>query len=249
MRVRASLSLLSRRTLWSRRKPADAVAHRSTTRHPTHPGRNAAEDPADRETRLRAVHAACATLADGFENLEALVDEYVESVPLAVWEDEAADADSFLEWLGEQQELSDEQRDYLAWQQSHQAVGRVALKRRLAATRFRSVQAQDCPPVTSAESRTKVIVHLNPVHVWATLDTHALIGPEDSVPATVVFYASGGETQSRIVDKTQADLLRRLEHNGPTRLRDLLNSWSHEERELTLRTIDELAKAGLLAIA
>ncbi|MFG0333344.1 MAG: hypothetical protein ACF8TS_08290, partial [Maioricimonas sp. JB049] len=182
------------------------------------------------DQRCRALFDACDLPADGFDQLEELIGEYVRSVPLDRRADGNSDAERFLQWLAEQEDLTDEQRDYVACQQGYRAVEFVALAQRLAHTRFQGrllLNEQNLPQLGRNDN---IELMLNPIHVWAVFETRALIAEDEPLPASILFFPVGQEIRTVIVDPPAEELIRFLADAGTIRSRALMRSWPHSER-------------------
>jgi hypothetical protein len=207
----------------------------------------AASDPS-LARRMESLQASCDVLADGFDQLDSLVDRYLHETPLASYEDQTLDAERFLDWLDQRDDLTHEQRDYLTCQRSRHAIEFVAFRKRLAHLRFQQLLSQPADGTASLNGRTTVVLHLNPVHVWATYDTHVLLEPDAVVPATVLFFPVGDEIRTLTMSDEAADLVRRLEYAGPTPIRELIAWSTRKVREQRLAMIRLLADRGLVAV-
>jgi len=198
--------------------------------------------------RLDEIKNVCALLADGLNEFDNMIETYVREIPLRVRDSGSRDCDRFLMWLEERVELSDEQRDFIVNQQSRHAVEFVALKQRIAHTRFQEM-ARGCETIDAKSSKHLAkYVHLNPVHVWATFETHAFLDEETPVPATVLFYPADDEICTTVVTDGVKSLLRNLER-GPQTLKTLIRQTPKLDRESILETINQLMTRGVIAIA
>ncbi len=198
--------------------------------------------------RLHELKNACALLADGFNEFDGMIETYVQEVPLQVRDSESRDCDRFLLWLERSVDLSDEQRDFIINQQSRHAVEFVALKQRIAHMRFQEMaRGGEAIDAKSAKSLSQY-VHLNPVHVWATFETHAFLDEETPVPATVLFYPANDEICTEVVGEGAKTFLRGLER-GPQKLRTLIRQTPKSDRESLLETINQLVNQRVIAIA
>lgn len=198
--------------------------------------------------RLDELKNACALLADGFNEFDGMIETYVQEVPLHVRDSESRDCNRFLLWLERRVELSDEQRDFIINQQSRHAVEFVALKQRIAHMRFQEIaRGGETVDLKSTKQLAKY-VHLNPVHVWATFETHAFLDEETPVPATVLFYPANDEIRTAVVSENAKRILRNLER-GPQKLRTLIRQTSRSERDSLLETINELISQRVIAVA
>lgn len=181
------------------------------------------------DERFTRLQSSCALLADGFDELDEFINEYVRDVPLSAYDTDSADAERFLDWLADRTDLTDEQQDYVTSQRSRYAVEFVAVKQRLAHVRFQRLLSASASRHDELLSNRRLMLHLNPIHVWATFETRVLLDNEVSIPAPVLFYAVGREVRSAVIEPYAGVLLRDLERSGPVRVAEL--------RRLTTATI------------
>lgn len=198
--------------------------------------------------RLDEIKNACALLADGFNEFDDMIETYVQEVPLHVRDSESRDCDRFLMWLKQSVELSDEQRDFIINQQSRHAVEFVALKQRIAHMRFQEMARDgEAIDIKSTKHLAKY-VHLNPVHVWATFETHTFLDEETPVPATVLFYPANDEICTAVISDGAKTFLRNLER-GPQKLKTLIRQTPKSDRDSLMKTINQLISQRVIAIA
>ncbi len=201
------------------------------------------EDASSRRERLQD---ACQLLADGFDGLDGDIREYVHSVPLVKGDTDRHDAERFLDWLSRRCHWSDEQQDLLICQQAHNAVAFVAIRRRLAHARFQALLASGPP---SAELHRKGTVYLNPIRIWSTFETHALLQEEAGIPATVLFFAIGGEIRTAVLEADAEELVKSLEQTGPIPVQKLIGGSADGARAKLMRLILALRDLGIVAVA
>jgi hypothetical protein len=203
---------------------------------------------ADPEVRLRELQDACALLSDGFEDLEQYVRSFVRLVP---WDGRAScevDAERFLDWLTTHAPLTVEQQDYLTCLQSRQAVEFIRLKRWLAHVRFQALLSASEESVDQFATSRRMVVHLNPIRVWATFESHVLLESDTPVPANVLFFPVGDEIRTAVVDAFAEQLILRLEEAGPLGLRALLRGLPADSRHRTTTLLAELLQVGIIAV-
>ncbi len=209
---------------------------------------NVADQQTTSSSRLDELKNACALLADGFNEFDGMIETYVHEIPLQARDSESRDCDRFLLWLEQRVELSDEQRDFIINQQSRHAVEFVALKQRIAHMRFQEMARGGESIIAKSAKHLSKYVHLNPVHVWATFETHAFLDEETPVPASVLFYPANDEIRTTVVNESAKSLLRDLER-GPQKLKTLIRKTPKSDRESLLETINELIDQRVIAIA
>lgn len=225
--------------------PADTTDHTLSGAEPERPRIFSIGSHAQ---RLRQLHAACALLADGMDDLEELIVEYVRKVPLSPRDTGRGDAERFLNWLDHHESLSDEHRDYVRCQQSRNIVEFVAVMRRLAHVRFQELLSMNERLLAELETNPRLVVYLNPIHVWSRFETRALLDEEDSVPASVLFFPVGNEIRTVAIGPEAEELIQTLERAGATRVKDLKKLWPREEHDVLRALLTELAEMGVVAL-
>lgn len=198
--------------------------------------------------RLRKLHEACALLADGMDDLEELIVEYVRKVPLSPRDTGRTDAERFLNWLDHHETLSAEHRDYVRCQQGRNVVEFVAVMRRLAHVRFQELLSMNERLLAELETNPRLVVYLNPIHVWSRFETRALLDEEDSVPASVLFFPVGSEIRTVAIEPEAEELIQTLEQAGAMRIKDLKKLWPKEEHAVLRTLLTELAEMGVVAL-
>ncbi len=204
--------------------------------------------PSMKSQRLNELKNACALLADGLSGFDDLIEKYVRVEKRNRRDTPSRDCERFLEWIETEVHLTDQQRDMIVNQQSRHAVEFVALKQRIAHLRYEEILSNSQPFNKQSAQHLGQFVHMNPVHVWATFDTHTFIEDESPVPATVLFYPASGSVQTAVIDKQSEQIIRELEQ-GPQKLRTLLKQTPKEERETFLEAIQRLVSLKILALA
>jgi hypothetical protein len=198
--------------------------------------------------RLRKLHEACSLLADGMDDLEELIVKYVREVPLSPRITGRTDAERFLNWLDNHETLSAEHRDYVRCQQGRNVVEFVAVMRRLAHVRFQELLSMNERLLADLETNPRLVVHLNPIHVWSRFETRALLDEEDSVPASVLFFPVGSEIRTVAIEPEAEELIQTLDRAGAARVKDLKKLWPKEEHDVLRELLTELAEMGVVAL-
>jgi hypothetical protein len=202
----------------------------------------------NRHKRYEKLQNACEVLADGLEELNDYIEQYIKVIPLAACDSGKGDAERFLHWLSERADLTDEQRDHVQCQRGRQAVEFVAVKQRLAHVRFQDLLSMNGRLVGELETNARLTVHLNPIHVWSRFETGALLGDEDPSPATVLFFPVGEEIRTAVIESSCEELIRLLERQGVMRIKDLCKLFSQDERPLLLSLLRDLSEMGMVAL-
>jgi len=162
--------------------------------------------------RMQSPHSLSSGLLDDrFQSLDRLVSDYVRSVPPASHAE--TDTDQFMAWLQDQDRMSAEQRDLLLCLYSRRAVEAAALHKRIAHARFEELLTRTPRRMSAISSDSRMALRLNPVHIWATLQTRALLGRNAEVPTCVLFYQVGRDVRTAILKDDVLPLVRMLEHH------------------------------------
>lgn len=198
--------------------------------------------------RYEKLQNACELLADGLDELQDLVKQYIKEVPLAAYDTGNTDAERFLIWLDRHAELTDEQQDYVRCQRSRHAVEFVAMKQRLAHVRFQELLSMNEQLVPELETNARLTVHLNPVHVWSRFETKALLGDDDASPATVLFYPVGNDIRTAVIEPECEQLIHMLEQHGVMRVKDLKKLLPQSEHPALFNLLRDLADMGMVAL-
>jgi hypothetical protein len=187
-------------------------------------------------------------LADSLDDLEELIVRYVRTVPLAAYDTGCTDAERFLLWLPEQRELTPAQRDLVACQRSRHAVEFAGRKQRLAHVRFQELASMAEPLSAEWGTNPELRIALNPIHVWATFETTALLDEDTDVPASVLFFAVRNEVRTAVLEADGRELVRALAISGPCRLDDLIfGGAAGVEQDELIDLCRDLAEMGLAA--
>jgi hypothetical protein len=198
--------------------------------------------------RFAQLQDACALLADGFPQLNQLIEDYVLAVPLqhrSILRDDAA---GFLKWISRGISLDDEQRDLVMCLKSRHAVEFVALKQRLAFARFQERAAATSGLLADKSRWRQSKIHMNPVHVWARFETRIMLDVSTRIPATVLFYPVGREIRTVVIEADAEPLLRTLER-GPLSVRSVLAGLEGEELCEMQDILIDLAQLNIIAFS
>ncbi len=196
--------------------------------------------------RFENLSAACEILAEGVDDLDELMDDYVSTVPLA---DAAAevDAERFLAWLIDQEPLNDAQLDYLEYQRAHNTIELVVVHQRLAHRRFQKLRAENGSPPVDAGSSPGTVIHLNPIRVRSRFETRTLLDQDQEAPANVVIHPVDGDVRISVIEPEAAAVIECLEHRGPTKLKTLAKQCRHIATDRLMEVLRDLARQGIVA--
>ncbi|MCA9079812.1 MAG: hypothetical protein KDA58_04605 [Planctomycetaceae bacterium] len=196
--------------------------------------------------RTRDLLTSCDLLMQSFPDITAEIDNYVSAVK-PYRRSMTEDAEEFLDWLARRPNLSDAQRDTIICQQSRFTIEFVAMKQQLAHVRFQELLSNNARLADELPRNGCIFVHLNPAHVWASLDTHTFVDELTPVPARILFYQVARSIQGAVIEDDLMPLLNQL-REMPQRVRNLrwtLSQLSHIEFIAVLR---ELARLGIIAL-
>ncbi|WP_437226804.1 hypothetical protein SH661x_000022 [Planctomicrobium sp. SH661] len=149
---------------------------------------------------------------DQSDLLEQLIGDFIQSVPPA--KSVEHEAERFVGWIEEHEQIDPEQRDLVLCLYAHRAVETAALQKRLAHARFTELLKKSQTQIPTLTRRSKVTLRLNPVHVWATFQTRVLLNPESEVPACALFYQVGREVQTAVLNGHLLELVQMLEEGS-----------------------------------
>lgn len=186
-------------------------------------------------------------LGEAFENLEDWVAEYVQTVPLAAYDTGTSDGDRFLQWLRDTKSPTPQQADYITCQHSRHAAEALARDNRMAHIRFQDLSGMTNRLLEELGRNPDLQIHLNPVHVWATFRTKALLDEEIKPPANVVFFARGDQIHTAVLEPSGQALVYQLEAIGPCTLDEWLIKNDTLEREYLIEFCRDSAEMGLTA--
>ena len=139
-------------------------------------------------------------LKAAFDRLDDLVDEYILEVPLAAYDTGCSDGDRFLHWLMLTQPISPEQQDYVTCQLARHEVERIARSNRLGHLRFQELHSLTACLTDDLGANPRLRVHLNPIRTWTAFQTAVLLGEGVMAPAEVVFFASGSQIRTSVLE-------------------------------------------------
>lgn len=198
--------------------------------------------------RFDKLKDACELLVEELEELEDLIKAYVKEIPLSAYDTGCSDAERFLTWIDEKADLTDEQKDIIRCQRSRHAVEFVAMKQRLAHVRFQELLSMNERLLEELDGNGKLMVHLNPIHVWSRFETKALLDEEDIVPATVLFFPVGNDIRTVVIEPECEELIRLLDQSGVMRVKDLRKLCVKSDQEQLMGLLRDLAEMGVIAL-
>lgn len=190
-------------------------------------------------------------VAPAFEDLDDLLGDYVNAAPTIAVGGNVDDADAFLEWIENTQELTPRQQDYIACQRARHTVEALALGNRVGHLWFQEVASlatQFAGELNADESAAHTLtIQVNPIHTWTTVKTSELLDQECELPAEVVFFAVDERINSAQFSTAAADLVRELYLSGPTTFERWSSSHPSNDRAELKELAMLLGRIGLVA--
>ncbi|MBY0523084.1 MAG: hypothetical protein K2R98_06780 [Gemmataceae bacterium] len=169
--------------------------------------------------RYRLLTQELEFVALAFDDFDSRIAAYLTSVPRTAYRIDRRDQEDFLRWLGETQELTPQQRGFIAYQEAEYAVRAAARDNREAHLSFQRLL---CHTVERTANRS-VRVHLNSIRVWATLTM-----PGTDEPCEMLFVAVGHTVRAAALTDEMRRLVNRLASHGP----GVLDALTDGHREL-----------------
>lgn len=183
------------------------------------------------------------------EELEEQVVKYVKTFPLLAYDTGISDGERFLDWLPDQMELTEEQKDAIRCQQARHKIEDVARENRLAHVAF---QGQLTVAETLAEEfgdNENLRIQVNPICVRTTFKTTTLLGDDAEVPAVVQFYPVKNDIRTALLEDDGLELIDVLHDRGPVTLEELQTAMTFKmSREELLELCLELVDMKLATI-
>lgn len=187
-------------------------------------------------------------VVEELNDYDELVRQYIRHIPLAAYDTGPTDADHFLEWIAQTQTHTPEQHDAITCQRSRFAVEFSARQHRLGHVRFQELWSIADRTAAEWGQNLNLLLYLNPIHVWATFNTGALLDDEADIPATVLFFPVGSDIRTAVLESDGQAVVRLLENWGPCQFDDLLDSGPEElNRSEIMDLCRDLAEMGLAA--
>lgn len=203
--------------------------------------------------RMDWLKGAVEFIAPAFQNLDALLEEYVNEEHLVAVGANMDDADAFLAWLQITQNLSPMQQDYVACERARCAAEAQALANRLGHLRFQELASLAVgfaeSLVADPKAAETLLIQVNPIRVWTRMLTAELLGSSSDLPADVLFFAAGGGVNTAEFSSEARDLVLDLCECAPC----TLESWacvnlSIDPEQLAGMCL-QLAQLGLIAFS
>jgi hypothetical protein len=172
------------------------------------------------DKRFEKLQVQLAFVQPAFGDFEDLLETYIHESPLAAYDTGTSDGDRFLAWLESHRELTPEQCDFVVCQRSRHAVEDVGRQNRLRHVRFQELTSLTSQLAGELDSTPNLRVHLNPIHVWGRFETKVFLDDDADPPADVLFYASGNEVRTAVLEPEGQKLVHELASLSPCTLDD-----------------------------
>jgi hypothetical protein len=180
-------------------------------------------------------------LARVFDNLDDLIEQYIQEVPLAAYDTGCLDGDRFLNWLRESRTTTLEQQDFIRCQQARHEIERLARRQRAAHLHFQDLHSLPANVDGGLRDTARSRVYLNPIHTWTTFQTTALLDEDSDVPADVLFFAAGTQIRTTVFDDHGLQLIRLLESHPPLTMQD----WKKLVPKTSRRKLTEFSRDAI----
>ena len=187
------------------------------------------------------------SVADAFDDLEDLVSAYIRNVPPAAYDTTTSDGERFLSWLERTGDLTPRQRDYVSCQQARLAVEAAARADRPGHRRFQELWSLTPQLAAELDTDPGLRAYLNPIRAWSRFTTTTLLDDDATLPADVLFFATGDEIRTAILEPHGRALVEELASCGPRTLDEWAGRSQHADREELVSLYRDLAEMGLVA--
>lgn len=207
------------------------------------------------DKRFEKIQRQLEFVQPAFSDFEELLVAYIRELPLAAYDTGTSDGDRFLEWLETRRKLTSEQHDFVACQRSRHAVDDEGRRNRLGHVRFQELVSLASELAGELGSNRNLQIHLNPIRVWGRFETAALLDEDADPPADVLFYASGNEVRTAVLEPEGVTLVHELEGVSPCTLDgwcDVADSFADREPRSEDELVEfchDMASIGLVAFA
>jgi hypothetical protein len=206
-----------------------------------------AEELADK--RLDKLRNQLEFLAGGFADLPDLLKEYTAAVGQEAYATPLSDSDRFFQWLEENRELTAEEQDHVACQKARHEVEESGRTNRVGHVRFQELCSVAGELAGELTTNPRLKVHLNPLRAWAQFASPALVGEEVELPADVLFFATGNQVSTALLEPEGQELVRELERCAPCTLRQWARQADQDDPAALAAFARDLADLGLVAFS
>lgn len=188
-------------------------------------------------------------LGDAFTNLRELLQGYCDAQPQLAYASPTSEGELCLDWIEQTQELTPEQKDYVACQRARHAVENLARYNRLGHVRFQELATLTEQLLLELDQNPKLRIHLNPMRTWSRFQTSVLLDEEASLPADVIFFAVRGNVHTIVLEEEGRTLVESLEEIGPCTVDQWLRGHEGVPRSEFIELLSDLASLGLVAFS
>lgn len=175
--------------------------------------------------------------------LQELLNEYVAECPAVANPD--CDVAAFANWVGTDSDISTAVAQLLCQSTEPGSVDYLALRQRLAETRFQALRAAGRQAEQSATHRSQRRVHLNPRHVWTSVTSVAADSAGDELRLVVGDHQ---HAQALPIPAPLLPVLQRLERSGALTVQRLLARLPRRSRPAAWNALQSLFAGGALAL-
>jgi hypothetical protein len=143
--------------------------------------------------------------------------------------------------------LTPEQQDYVTCQQARHAAEAETRRNRGGHTRFQELLSDTHRREAELDTNPDLLVHLNPIRIWARFVTSVLLKGEADLPAEVLFFAAANAIRAAVLEPKARALLNVLAWFNPCTVRQFWLLNKHSGRTEIVCFCRDLARAGLVA--
>jgi hypothetical protein len=206
-----------------------------------------AQELADK--RLDKLRNQLEFLAGGFDDLPDLLQEFTAAVSQEAYATPLSDSDCFFQWLEENRELTVEEQDHVACQKARHEVEEAGRTNRGRHVRFQELWSVAGELADKVTTNPRLKIHLNPLRAWAQFASPALVGEDVELPADVLFFATGNQVSTALLEPAGQELVRDLEQCAPCTLRQWAHQTGHDDPAELAAFACDLADMGLVAFS
>ncbi|MDA0835120.1 MAG: hypothetical protein O2955_09515 [Planctomycetota bacterium] len=187
-------------------------------------------------------------LGDHLTDVDLWIERFVQRVTAAEYDSGSSDAERFLEWLRQYRRLSVSENDAVCCQSARFAVATMVKLNPTRHLRFQELRTMSQEFKRDLNRLPKLWFVVNPIHVWTTLRSSAMLHDAEVLPAQVIFYPVQDEVCHAVVTSLGQQLLRHLSETGACRGDDLLAVCRDESPLDLLNVCRELMSLGLVSL-
>ncbi len=186
-------------------------------------------------------------LNDAFDDLEDLVVDYVKTIPLAAYDTGCSDGTRFLQWIAETRRPSLSQTDFINCQLCRNEIEDIARAHRTAHVRFQELWSTADTLAGQLGENPSLSIFMNPVCIWSTFQSQALLDDDTPAPTRVLFFVAGSDIRTSVLEVSAQSLLSSLERLTPCSLDEWLADSPHTDRDDLMELCRDSAEMGIIA--